>query len=130
MLIVNDDPKNSNQQQYWKMSESYIYRVSHNFLNISATKYRIFKSFFFHKNWDQYANFEYEYKTISVQYQGAEIFTKQNTVLKQIILYSYCLIVASKLQILCQAPPTGLRQALIATEWLLVGVATQTDLIE
>ena len=35
-------------------------------LNISATKYRIFKSFFSPENWDPYQSFEYKY--ISVQY--------------------------------------------------------------
>ena len=58
-------------------------------LNISATKYLIFKLCFSPENWDPYANFEY--KTISVQYSGAEIFTKQNAVLKQIKAYLYCL---------------------------------------
>ena len=72
-----------------------MYRVSQKnetgFLpNILATKCRIFKSFFSPENWDPYANFEY--KTISVQFKGAEIFTKQNGVLKQI--YSFlCLSV-------------------------------------
>ena len=32
--------------------------------------------FLFLENWDPYANFEY--KTISLQFNGAEIFTKQN----------------------------------------------------
>ena len=51
-------------------------------LNILPTKYRIFNSIFSLENWDQYANFEY--KTSFVRFKGAEIFTKQNGVLKQI----------------------------------------------
>ena len=56
-------------------------------LNISATKYLIFKSFFSSENWDPYANFEY--KTISVRLLGVEIFAKQNGILikTQIIWY-------------------------------------------
>ena len=50
-----------------------------------------FSNCFFPENWDPYTNFKY--KTISVRYSVAKIFTKQNDVLKQINLYSYCLIV-------------------------------------
>ena len=53
-------------------------------LNISATKYLIFKSFFSSENWDPLANFEY--KTISVRLLGAEIFAKQNAILDKKIL--------------------------------------------
>ena len=69
-------------------------------LIISGTKYRIFIWLFSPENWDPYKNIEY--KTISVQYQGDEIFTKRNAVLKQINSCSYCLIVASKPQKLRQ----------------------------
>ena len=48
------------------------------FANISATKYRIFKSLFPPENWDPYANFEY--KIAYVQFKGVKIFTKQNVV--------------------------------------------------
>ena len=72
-----------------------------------------------------YTNFEY--KTISVLFQRAEIFTKQNAVLKQIDSYSYRLIVATKPQKLSRAPATGPRRALIAPKGLLVGLVTQTD---
>ena len=81
-------------------------------LHNSGTKYRIFKCFFSPENWDPYANFEY--KTISVRYSGAEIFTKQNVVLKQIIPYSCCLIMAWKPQNLRQALPTT------QTNWIYV----------
>ena len=43
-------------------------------LHISATKYRIFKSFFSPENWDPYANFAY--KTVSVRFYGTEIFAR------------------------------------------------------
>ena len=61
-----------------------IYRVSQKnetqvLLYISAIKYRSFKSFFSPENWDQYVNFEY--KSISVQLVGTEIFAKQNGIL-------------------------------------------------
>ena len=49
-------------------------------LNISITNERIYKSFFSPENWDPYANFEY--RTISLQFWGAEIFAKQNRYLK------------------------------------------------
>ena len=52
-------------------------------IDISATNDRIFKSFFSPEN--PYANFEH--KTISVQFKGTEIFTKQNGVLKHIDLF-------------------------------------------
>ena len=61
---------------------------------------------------------------------GAEIFKKQNRILKLIISYSYCLIGASKQQNLRQAPQTGPKQALIAPKWLLVGLVTQTNWID
>ena len=51
-------------------------------LNISITNERIYKSFFSPENWDPYANFEY--RTISLQFWGAEIFAKQNWFLKLI----------------------------------------------
>ena len=59
--------------------------------------------------------------------KGAEKFAKQNVVLKQINSYLYCLILALKLQNLCQALQTGPRQALIAPKSLLLGLVTQTD---
>ena len=61
----------------YRVSQKELYRV---FLNISATKYLIFKSFFYPKNWDSYANFEY--KTISVRYQGGQDIYKTNWVSK------------------------------------------------
>ena len=94
-------------------------------LNISATKYRIFKPFFSPENWDPYARVEYS--NIFERCLGAEIFKKQNRILKLIISYSYCLIGASKQQNLHQAGP---KQALIAPKWLLVGQVTQTDWID
>ena len=100
------------------------YRVSF-LLNISATKYRIFKPFFSPENWDPYARVEYS--NIFEQCLGAEIFKKQNRILKLIISYSYCLIGASKQQNLHQAGP---KQALIAPKWLLVGLVTQTNWID
>ena len=54
-------------------------------LKISATKYQIFKLFFFFpEKWDPYANLEYT--TISVQYLGTEIFAKKNGILDEMIL--------------------------------------------
>ena len=49
------------------------------FRNISATKYRIFKSSFSPGNWDPFAHFKYT--TISVRFFGAEIFAKQDATL-------------------------------------------------
>ena len=97
-------------------------------LNISATNDRIFKSFFSPENWDPYGHFEY--RTIFVRLKGAEKFTKQNAVLKQINSYLYCLILALKPQNLCQAPQTGPRRALLAPKLLLLGLVTQTDWID
>ena len=51
-------------------------------LNISITNERIYKLFFSPENWDPYANFEY--RTISLPFWGAEIFAKQNRFLKLI----------------------------------------------
>ena len=48
-------------------------------INISATKYQIFKLFFSPENWDPYANFENI--TISVRFFNAEILVKQNGIL-------------------------------------------------
>ena len=48
-------------------------------LNISATKYRIFKPFFSPENLDPYARFEYS--NIFERFLGAEIFAKQNEIL-------------------------------------------------
>ena len=45
-------------------------------LNISITNERIYKCFFSPENWDPYGNFEY--RTISQQFWGADIFAKQN----------------------------------------------------
>ena len=65
-----------------------IYRASQRklplyvLLNIPETKGQNYKPFFSPSNWDLYANFEY--KTNSVWYQEAEIFVKQNRVLKHI----------------------------------------------
>ena len=53
-------------------------------LNISATKYRIFKLIFSPENGDPYVNFEYI--TISVRFLMAEIFVKQNRILDYKIL--------------------------------------------
>ena len=118
------------QQNIWKPKYTGCPKknVTGFLLNISATNYRIFKSFFSPENWDPYASFEY--KTISVRYLGAKIFTKQNAVLKQINSYLCCLTVASKLQNLRQAPKTGPKRALIAPKLLLVGLVTQTDWLD
>ena len=94
-------------------------------IDISATNDRIFKLFSSPENWDPYTHFEY--RTIFVRLKGAEKFAKQNVVLKQINSYLYCLILALKLQNLCQALQTGPRQALIAPKSLLLGLVTQTD---
>ena len=48
-------------------------------LNISATKYPIFKPFFSPENWDPYARVEYS--NIFERFLGAEIFAKQNGIL-------------------------------------------------
>ena len=56
-------------------------------INISATKKQISNPFFSSKNWDPYEN--NEYRTISMQIQGAEIFAKLNLVPKQTSSHSY-----------------------------------------
>ena len=67
-------------------------------LKISATKYQIFKLFFFFpEKGDPYANLEY--KTISVQYLGTEIFAKKIGILDEMILI--------KTQIICFRAPTN-----------------------
>ena len=48
-------------------------------LNISATKYRIFKPFFSLENWDPYSRVEYS--NFFERFFGAEIFAKQNGIL-------------------------------------------------
>ena len=58
---------------------------------------------------------------------GGQDGYETNVVLKQINSYLYCLILALKLQNLCQALQTGPRQALIAPKSLLLGLVTQTD---
>ena len=98
------------------------------FANISATNYRIFKSFFSPENWDPYAHFEY--RTIFVGLKGVEKFVKQNAVLKQTNSYLYCLILALKPQNLCQTPQTGPRRALIAPKLFLIGLVTQSKWID
>ena len=56
-------------------------------LHISGTNERIYKPFVSAEHWDPYAN--NEYRTISMQFQGAEKFVKQNGFLNQINSYSY-----------------------------------------
>ena len=48
-------------------------------LDISATKYRIFKTIFSPENWYPYARVEYS--NIFEQFLGAEMFAKQNGIL-------------------------------------------------
>ena len=113
----------------WKKSTGCPKKNETGFLiDISATNDRIFKSFSSPENWDPYTHFEY--RTIFVRLKGAEKFAKQNVVLKQINSYLYCLILALKLQNLCQALQTGPRQALIAPKWGPVGLVTQTNWID
>ena len=63
-------------------------------------------------------------------YQGAEICTKQNGVLKQINLYSYCIIVTSQTQNSAPASLTGPRLDVIAPICLLGALVAPTDYID
>ena len=86
-------------------------------LNISATKKTNSKTFFSSENWDQSANSEY--KIISVQFYGIEIFAKQNGVPKYTSSYSYWLkVVLTEPECPCD-DKSGLELAQIPTEnWL------------
>ena len=64
----------------WLHAKTLYYYEQPCLLNISITNERIYKSFFSPENWDSYANFEY--RTISLQFLGAEIFEKQNWYMK------------------------------------------------
>ena len=56
-------------------------------LSISATEKQISEPFFSSENWDPYENIEY--RTISMQIQGAELFVKPNLVPKETSSFSY-----------------------------------------